>query len=489
MVTTGSGATAVQVIRYLNRKRIIVKHIGSSHDDEELLNLKRVAQQWITDASKQLDVFSQTEASINNIQNYDNVGLYYSWLYEALSKIISMVGYQEVLPKLLVDLSIIRIIEPGSKLRSVDLLRSYFGIAHRRQNFYDEISKWEDYKSIVEDRTVLFAHQHFQFDYSLLFYDVTTLYFETFEGDDLRKVGFSKENKQQPQILIALMVSKDGFPISYQVFSGNTFEGHTILPVIRAFKKKHTVKHLTIIADAAMLSQENIQAIKDENMYYIVGARLGNISSEQFENLQRRLEKIDGNNIRLGSKYDHLICTFSDKRYKKDKYEMDKQILRATHTIKQPSKNSKTKYIKTNDSKLELNKTLITKNEKLLGIKGYYTNLPEDIANNDLVIERYNELYKIEQAFRISKHDLQSRPIYHYKAEPIQTHILICFIALVVSKFIEIKGETSLKTFVTEGKKVTDFLMKNRVTNKINTSRAKPSEKLQSIMHKIYLPH
>ena len=165
----------------------------------------------------------------------------------------------------------IRILEPASKLRSIELLEQYFGIQHHRQRFYDLAPQWLNLKNDVEKKVVEFAKKHYGFSYDLLFYDVTTLYFETFEDDELRKAGFSKDGKaQQPQILVALMVTKEGFPISYEIFPGNTFEGHTIIPVIKAFINKHNAKDFTVVADAAMISDANIAALKENNIHYIV---------------------------------------------------------------------------------------------------------------------------------------------------------------------------------------------------------------------------
>src|SRR5690606_9890051 len=137
-------------------------------------------------------------------------------------------------------------------LRSIQLLEEYFGIRHRRQNYYESAPEWLSLKSKAESITLAFARKHYEFNYDLLFYDVTTLYFETFQEDELRKNGFSKDNKsQQPQILVALLVTKQGFPIAYEVFSGNTFEGHTIIPVIHSFIQRYKVKTFTVVADPA----------------------------------------------------------------------------------------------------------------------------------------------------------------------------------------------------------------------------------------------
>lgn len=322
----------------------------------------------------------------------------------------------------------------------------------------------------------------------MVFYDVTTLYFESFDADDLRKNGFSKDNKsQQPQILIALMVSKEGLPISYEVFPGNTFEGHTFIPMIQSFIKKNNVRTLTVIADAAMISSENSTALNEKGINYIVGARLGNISSDLLAEIDSNITRKDGMSIRVKTVNGDLICSYSSVRYRKDKYEMEKQIERAKYLIDNPSKSKKLKFTKLSGQKMGLNQKLIDKTHKLLGIKGYYTNLPKSIANNQTIIARYRELYRIEQAFRIAKSDLKTRPIFHYKEEPIKLHLLICFIALVVSKHIELKTQMSIKSFIHECKKITDARLKNKITGKEITMRTNSNHKILDLIEKLDL--
>jgi transposase len=168
---------------------------------------------------------------------------------------------------------------------------------------------------------------------------------------------------------------------------------------------------------------------------------------------------------------------------------MEKQIEKAKVIIQNPSKSKKAKFIKTTCGQIELNQALLEKSKKLLGIKGYYTNLDEKIASNQTIIERYHELYKVEQAFRISKHDLQTRPIFHFKEEPINLHILICFMALVISKHIELATGDSIRKFLTECKKVTDARMLNKITNKETRIRAKHNDKILEYLKSLNLPH
>lgn len=394
------------------------------------------------------------------------------------------------LPELLNDLVAIRIFEPASKLRSLELMEQFFGICHNRKTYYKIAPGCVDLKKTVEQRVVNFAVAHYAFNFDMLFYDVTTLYFETFEEDDLRKNGFSKDNKsQQPQILIALIVSKEGFPVAYEVFSGNTFEGHTIIPVIKAFIDRNGVKDFTVVADAAMISTENVQQLTQNNINYIVGARLGNIPSEVLETIDKNISREDGKSIRIKTGNGYLVCSYSSIRYRKDKYEMEKQIEKAKQVIAKPSKSKKVKFTQTKDQGIELNEALIEKTQKLLGIKGYYTNLDTSVADDKTIIERYHELYKIEQAFRISKNDLQTRPIFHFKEQPIKLHILVCFMALAISKHIELKTGVSIRKFIDESKKVVDGEVLNHITQKIVTIRAQPTQRMSDLIAKLMSPH
>lgn len=133
-----------------------------------------------------------------------------------------------------------------------------------------------------------------------------------------------------------------------------------------------------------------------------------------------------------------------------------------------------------------LNEKLIDKTKKILGIKGYYTNLEETVADNKTIIERYHELYKIEQAFRVSKNDLQTRPIFHFKEQPIKLHVLICFVALVVSKHVELQTGVSIKRFIDESKKIVDGQLLNQITNKVAIVKAEPTAKMREIIQKLF---
>ena len=490
-VKSGSKKIAIQAFYYSNRKRIIVKHFGSSSIDVELDKLRLIAIEFVKEYAGQLSIFPNENPNTYLLVDYSQcIGFYYSFFYSTIQKLMKEIGFVDLSIKLLLDLVVIRILEPASKLRSIELLETYFGIVHRRQSYYREAKRCLILKEQIQKTVLSFAKNTYSFDYSLLFYDVTTLYFETFESDELRKTGFSKDSKsQQPQILVALMVNKEGLPISFDIFPGNIFEGHTIIPVIKSFIRQNNVKHFTVVADAAMISSENIKELKKEKINYIVGARLGNLSTEVFEKIDTLLTRKDKNSIRIETDKGYLICSYSTTRYRKDKYEMDKQLLKAQNIIGSPSKHKKAKFVKANNEQLELNQNLIIRAEKLLGLKGYYTDIDESILKSNEVIERYHELYKIEQAFRIAKSDLQTRPIFHFKEEPIKLHILICFMALVISKHIELATNVSIKRFITECKKITDARMINTITQKEIIIKGKITEVVNAYLDKLNLSH
>lgn len=466
-VKTASMSTAVQVVKYEDRKRVVVKHIGSAYNKAEITSLINCASEWIAEQTKQFDLFPNKEKNLP-LEQIQYLGYQYTFLYEVLYKLQAKLGYICFGNKLLNDLVTIRIIEPASKLRSLELLESYFGIKHRRGKLYDNLRVFLKLKNKVEELTKDFAMKEFGFDFAIIFYDVTTLYFETFKADDLRKAGFSKDNKpNQAQIVIGLVVSKDGFPVAYDVFPGNTFEGHTLIPVVKDIKKNNNIKNLIVVADAAMISLENIERLKAEKIDYIVGARLGNLKTDVVKSIDSQLSRTDSANIRLKTNLGYLICDFSKKRFNKDKFEMEKQIKKAKNILLNKSKTSRVKFIKTVGVNNKLNTELIGKTNILLGIKGYYTNLDEETISNQLVIERYHQLYKIEQAFRISKHDLRVRPIFHFKQDAVKVHILICFMALAISKYIELKTHVSIKNFLDECRKITDAKLLNKLNNQI----------------------
>ena len=488
---TASGATAVQVVEYVQRKLVVAVHVGSAHKPETLANLVASAEAWVEKHGGQKTLFvPKISPAAHSLEKYEYVGVRYAFSYEVLHKLMTRFQFTALGNQLLHDLVVIRIIEPASKRQSLVLLEKYFGIVHRRQAFYEALPKFVLLKDAAEKRAVARAKEEFGFDFALVFYDVTTLYYESFEADELRKPGFSKDAKsQQPQIVLGLMVTADGFPVSYEIFKGNTFEGHTFLPTVKAFKDKHCIKTLTVVADAAMIGADNVQALQASGLTYIVGARMGNISSKLIHEISHTLKGRDSATMRTKTPLGELVTDFSAKRYAKDKRELEKQVTKAENLVSHPAKAKRTKFLKAGSGAgFKMNDELVEKAKLLLGIKGYYTNLGADISDRT-IIDHYRSLWHVEQAFRVAKSDLSTRPIFHFKEEAIKVHLLICFIALVVSKYMEIKTGLSIKRNVDALRSVTDAILVHKITQQQTTLRTKIQGEMKTILDKLGLSY
>lgn len=496
---TSSGATAVQVVHYVCRKTEVLAHVGSAKNEGDLLSLKKIASNWIHGKSnEQMSLVpqfnEQLSSAIVQIDKCQYLGFRYQLFYDCLWGLAVKFKFHLIsepeskMVKILNDLVIARIAAPSSKLESFEFISDYFGIAHGRRDFYRTLSELPLLKSEVEARVIAVAKKNFGFNFSLVFYDLTTLYFESFETDDLRKIGFSKDNKaSNPQIMIGLLVNDLGFPISYQVFAGNKFEGHTLMPSILALKKKYKIKQMTVVADSAMIADQNVEFLKAENLHYIVAARTANLPMPTIEEISKQLNQKDEVTIRMATaSKGYLICSFSDKRYRKERREMEKQLAKAEFILKTPSAAEiikRTKFLKGKKLGYELNKDLIHKTTLLLGIKGYYSNC-SDLSNEE-IIKHYKNLWQVEKSFRISKSDLKTRPIFHNKQQAVEAHILICFMALALAKYIEIKTKKSIKSVTKELKKITDARIYDQINKREFVMRSEISKSLKEILGEI----
>lgn len=479
-VKTASGATALQVVVYRNRKVVVLKHIGSAHSNDEISVLTEYAKSYIESKSGQLSIFPTNTDEILTIKHSQYLYSGHKFAREFLLSTAKECRLEWLSPVVL-DLVIMRIIEPTSKLRTLELIERYFHM-HYGRRAYRTFQKILKSKSDIERSALAVVKDIFSEEIYLVLYDVTTLYFETYRQDELRKTGYSKDDKsKQPQIVIGLLVTKSGFPLAHEVFSGNTFEGKTMLPILENFSKTHNVAMPTVVADAAMLSETALSELRSRNISYIVGARIANLSLEMIKKISEKLNMQDNTNIRLMSKHGEMICSFSKDRYRKDKREMEKQIEKAEKLISRNESGSRAKFVrKTKAQSVEMNKELIAKTTLLLGIKGYCTNITEDVLSNSDVIKYYHELWRVEQAFRMSKNDLASRPIFHHKQEAIKAHVLICFVALMLSKYLEIVSGLSIRKIRDLIWNVTDAYIRDNISGKIHILRSPLDEIIAS---------
>ncbi len=496
-VRTASGAIAVQIIRYTQGKRIIVRHIGSSHTDEELALLCQEAELAREQISLQPSLFSIAEkpSKLLHEDHLQLTSVTHSFAYAALKKCSQLCGLDFLHP-LYQDLALMRIVEPASKLRTIELLVNYFKVSYSERSVYRLLPKLLEYKDSIEAAAYHTAKEHFEESFTLVLYDVTTLYFESHEpNDELKARGFSKDDKsKQPQIVVGLLVTQQGFPLKHEIYKGNTFEGHTMLDVVKNFQKHCNHSKPIIVADAAMLSQENMEQLEVEGYQYIVGARLANTPSAFIESISSQLKRQNGNITRMSysnRSYD-VICTYSEKRAKKDRYEFDKQIAKAQEVISQQEGGKRAKFVKKSEKHKDsfiLNEELKKKAERLIGIKGYCTNIPEGTLSSSRVVDYYHELWHVEQAFRMSKTDLKTRPIFHYVHDSIRAHVLLCFMGLMMGKFLEIKTGLSLRRVRDILWKVQEAHIKDALTGKSIILQTNMADFNESTLAKFLKPH
>lgn len=495
---TASGATALQAVRYVSRKVAVLKHFGSVHTAQELQILLRDGEAWIAKQRTQPPLPLLSEPSLSSsVVDLDQLTFSdtrHLFAYEVIMHTVKMLGFARLLNPVIGDLVVMRLLEPSSKLRAITLLRRYFGIVHGRRTVYETLKTFAAHKDALERCLVACAVQGDALALSLVFYDVTTLYFESFHEDEeetgLRKTGFSKDNKpQQPQVVIGLLVTAQGFPLGYEIFKGNTFEGHTMLPVIEKFQETHHVETCTIVADAGMLSFDNIEMLRKKKLSYIVGARVANLSPTLIDHVSTALNRTDDATTRMETKHGDLICSFSKARFQKDKHDLEKQIARAKKLVASREPGRRAKFVSTRGTSYALNASLIAKTEKLLGIKGYVTNIPQKVMSDREIITHYRNLWHVEQTFRMAKSDLEMRPIFHRTDDAIRAHVLLCVVTLAVQKHLETATGSPLRHIRDVIMPVTDVTLTDTATGRVFTKRSAFSADVQSLMGKLGMPY
>ena len=269
----------------------------------------------------------------------------------------------------------------------------------------------------------------------------------------------SKERRLEPQITLGLLTDAAGFPLTVQAFEGNKAETATMLPVINAFKTAHQLTDVTVVADAGMISEANQVAIKAAGLSFILGTRipfLPDVVREWRDNHPAETipdglvltqpwpatsaEKTRGIPDRV------IYYQFRHDRARRTLRGIDEQIRKAERAVEGHAPVKRNRYIQLTGAAKSVNRTLEAKTRALAGWKGYTTNLTS--APSTFVIDAYHQLWRIEKAFRMSKHDLQARPIYHHLRDSIEAHLSIVVAAMAVSHYIETQTGWSIKKFV-----------------------------------------
>jgi len=453
-----TGTVSVQVVSKHTGKYQVLRSFGIGRTEQEVLRLEEHARQFI---SQQGGFVGELFADEDEVRLEDFLSTINNTAVQVIGPelifggLYDKIGYGAIKSEMFRHLVISRLFSPGSKLKTIDYLERYQGIVYSTDKIYrflDMLCKKEskqgaeerkqtttsDLKETVERISFEHTKRVLLGKISVVFYDMTTLYFEASDEDDLRKTGFSKDGKHQcPQIFLGLLIAGGGNPIGYEIFQGNIFEGHTFIPVLQNVEKKYSLGKPVIVADAGLLSADNCKSLEESGYKYILGARVKNAK----DNLKEKILSFNLQDDQIASIKQadgtRLIVSMSDKRAKKDRHNREKGLEKLQKRI-QSGKLTKSsinnrgynKYLKLEgEIKISIDEEKFLADAAWDGIKGYVTNTK---LSTKKVIENYGNLWYIERAFRMSKTDLRIRPIYHHLRNRIEGHICICFTAYTV---------------------------------------------------------
>ena len=438
-----SGSVSIQIIQKQQGKYTVIKTLGSSSEEEEIDRLFKRAQESIPRLFNQITLFDGL-SNLPRVDELSNDDIRVAGPELVFGKIFNHIGFNQIPDSLFKDLVISRITHPGSKLQLSEYLRENNRKEISADNIYYFMDKLNSkYKHQVEDISFTYTRKLLNGKIGIVFYDMTTIYFESSQPDELRMTGFSKDGKHQhPQIFLGLLVGRNGYPIGYDIFEGSIYEGHTLIPILEKFEKRFKFEKPIVVADAGLLSSENISTLTKNGYTFILGGRIKN----EANTIKKEIEKVgytDGHIVKI-QKPDNtvLFVSYSDTRARKDKANRDRGLKRLekslnTGRLTKSNINNRgyNKYLKMEgELSIKIDYTKFENDCIWDGLKGYITNTK---LNGEQVIDSYNNLWKIEKAFRISKTDLKIRPIYHRIRERIEAHICISFVSYVLFKDLE----------------------------------------------------
>lgn len=442
-----SGTVSIQIIDKSRGKYRVAHTVGSSADSDEVSYLLHKAYTLMPSLIGQSSINflgDNTKTLIQSLRDVQTDQVQVDGPEKVFGKIFDDIGFGEIRQDLFRHLVITRLVYPGSKLKTIDYLERYKGISldiSKVYRFLDTLHR--ELKDQIEQITFNYTKDVLGGKLAIVFYDMTTLYFEASDEDDLRIAGFSKDGKSSnPQILLGLLVGVGGYPIGYEIFEGNKFEGHTLIPVLEHFEAKFNLSKPIVIADAGLLSGDNLKVLKEKHYQFILGGRIKN-ESKSIQNKILANPLSDGMFMVIHKTDDlRLVVSYSDKRAQRDLHNrkrglkrLEKNLNKGKLTKSHINNRGYNKYLKLEgDIKIQIDYEKFDADSKWDGSKGYLTNT--NLSAKE-VIENYNQLWQIEKAFRISKTDLKIRPIYHRNRNRIEAHICIAFVAYTIYKEVE----------------------------------------------------
>jgi len=518
-VRTASGATAVQLVAKRRGRRWILEHFGSAHDEVELAVLVAAARDRLEQIEPTLDlgievparaarmvprpVTDQLGVAVPGRQNAELVpsprvvGASSDLLFEVLAGVYQRLGFDVVGDAVFRDLVLTRVVEPTSLLDTGRVLTD-LGV---KPASYATMKRTltRAAKAGYRDKiaTACYEHASTAGDLSLVLYDVTTLYFEAEYEDDLRKVGYSKERRVDPQVVVGLLVDRGGFPLQIGCFEGNKAETATILPVVKAFQARHGIEGMVVVADAGMLSANNLRELDEAGLRFIVGSRVTKAPNDLASHFRWHGDAFtDGQTIdtltpkRAGRSGENdpmvkaeptweagehpgswrAVWAYSAKRAARDAKTLTLQENRAKAVVAGEKAARTPRFVKTSNGARTLDEASLTRARSLVGLKGYVSNIPVELMPAAEVIASYHSLWQVEASFRMSKTDLRARPMFHHTREAIEAHLTIVFTALALAREVQARTGLSIRNVIRQLRPLRSAtILANGQTHKIPT--------------------
>ena len=439
----------------------VIRHVGTARNENELLELKNLAvtikaqiemENRLSFAQPIAEKDEEGTVESINLLDVKEKGRYVEGFHEIFGKIFARVGFSDLLPTsqggVLLDVLLARIATPCSKLRTQKILNGEFGKDVSLDRIYRMMDMLVENKDKVHRRVFETTKDLCNGGIDVLLFDVTTLYFESIEADGLREFGFSKDQQfHMTQVVLALATTKEGLPVGYRLFPGNTAEVSTLIASLEDWRRVVPFGKVIFVADRAMMSESNLALLEEAKIQYVVAAKLkkmkGDVQNKILEGPRQKQETDKACQDMLLANGRRLIVTHSLKREEKDKKDRQQGIERIQKKLGKGKSLKRLipnhgyqKYIKIEgDGKVQLDDEKIATEGEWDGFHGVITNCVE--TDIDELLDNYRRLWVIEESFRIQKHTLRIRPIYHFKPERIEGHILLCYMAFSLMRYLE----------------------------------------------------
>ena len=480
-VRTASGATAVQIVSKSGGVRRIVEHLGSAHDETEVAALLEVGRQRIAAWQGQglLDLESLEPAAgrtglVGATVESKRSGL----LWDVLHGVYTRLGLGDATggDRAFEQMVLAHLIEPTSKAQVPRVLGDLGLESVSVRPLFRSLGRAQGAGLPPGDLSGPVRSRHRRWGSGPVPAGVTTLYFEAEREDDLRKVGYSKERRVDPQVIVGLLVDRAGFPLQVGCWEGNKAEASTIVPIVEAFQAAHGIEELVVVADAGMLSAANLAALDEARLRFIVGARTtrapGDLEAhfrwegDAFTDGQvidtitpkRGLNTERDKSFKAEPVWDPVthpgswraVWVYSKKRAARDSQTLTAQANRARAVIAGEKRPKGTRFVTVHQGDQVLDEASIARARSLVGLKGYVTNIPSHLMGAGEVVSSYHELWHVEQSFRMSKHDLRARPVFHHTRDAIEAHLTVVMASLAVARYLQDTTGMSIARIVRE---------------------------------------